>query len=35
MLETLVGDRGESRVYGALIAQLAIVTGAPGTFHSV
>ena len=29
MLETLVGDRGESHMYGALIAQLAIVTGAP------
>jgi hypothetical protein len=28
MLATLVGDRGESRMYGALIAQLAIVTGA-------
>jgi hypothetical protein len=29
MLETLVGDQGDSRAYGALIAQLAIVTGAP------
>jgi hypothetical protein len=29
ILDTLVGERGESRVYGALIAQLAIVTGAP------
>lgn len=29
ILKTLVGARGESRMYGALIAQLAIVTGAP------
>lgn len=29
ILEKLVGECGESHVYGALIAQLAIVTGAP------
>ena len=29
ILERLVGEGGESHVYGALIAQLAIVTGAP------
>jgi hypothetical protein len=29
ILEKLVGEGGESHVYGALIAQLAIVTGAP------
>jgi hypothetical protein len=29
VLERFVGDRGESNAYRALIAQLAIVTGAP------
>ena len=33
VLERFVGDKGESDAYRALIAQLAIVTGAPDAAH--